>query len=376
MHGCRAAWLQLLGMVMAPPAAGAQQSPGRVAAVERRACCCRGSDLCSWDVEHVQCSLQLLGAAAWRRGRVVMHTAHPPRPLPPPWPGRRGALGTCCIRCGHALYRGAGVERTWNFKQEEIVKVVDTSAARKAFDLNLTELGPYSLDFTRSGRYMLMGGMRGHIALMDWQRSALVTEVQVRETTRDVKFLHNETFFAAAQKKYVYIYDKRGLEVHCLRDHVEASVLEFLPHHFLLSSIGDAGARRTEGSWAASELRWEHARRSCASGWIALFAFGLGDHLSAHAAHDAHADQGLCRPAWACGAAPIPSLHTCACSCSCSCCGPPRMVPPGTAQACCTTRTPARAPSWRSTRPSWGPARSCARTRTTRCCAWATRAAR
>ena len=40
---------------------------------------------------------------------------------------------------------------------------------------------------------------------------------QVRETTRDVTFLHNEMFFAAAQRKYVYIYDKRGLEVHCLR---------------------------------------------------------------------------------------------------------------------------------------------------------------
>ena len=41
--------------------------------------------------------------------------------------------------------------------------------------------------------------------------------LQVRETVRDVQFLHNEQFFAAAQKKYVYIYDKRGLEVHCLR---------------------------------------------------------------------------------------------------------------------------------------------------------------
>lgn len=41
--------------------------------------------------------------------------------------------------------------------------------------------------------------------------------VQVKETVRDVKLLHNEQFFAAAQKKYVYIYDKRGLEVHCLK---------------------------------------------------------------------------------------------------------------------------------------------------------------
>lgn len=39
----------------------------------------------------------------------------------------------------------------------------------------------------------------------------------MRETTHDVTFLHNEQFFAAAQKKYTYIYDKRGLEVHCLK---------------------------------------------------------------------------------------------------------------------------------------------------------------
>lgn len=39
----------------------------------------------------------------------------------------------------------------------------------------------------------------------------------MRETTQDVHFLHSEQFFAAAQQKYVYIYDKRGIEVHCLK---------------------------------------------------------------------------------------------------------------------------------------------------------------
>lgn len=48
-------------------------------------------------------------------------------------------------------------------------------------------------------------------------KTGLAGGVQVRETVRDVTFLHNEQFFAAAQKKYVYIYDKRGLEVHCLK---------------------------------------------------------------------------------------------------------------------------------------------------------------
>jgi hypothetical protein len=73
----------------------------------------------------------------------------------------------------------------------------------------------------------------------------LLLLLQVKETTRDVTFLHNEQFFAAAQKKYVYIYDKRGLEVHCLRNHVAPEVLEFLPHHFLLSSIGEQGTAQT-----------------------------------------------------------------------------------------------------------------------------------
>ena len=37
---------------------------------------------------------------------------------------------------------------------------------------------------------------------------------QVRETVRDVCVLHNEQFFAAAQKKYAFIYDRSGIEVH------------------------------------------------------------------------------------------------------------------------------------------------------------------
>ena len=111
--------------------------------------------------------------------------------------------------------------------------------------------------------------------------------MQVRETVRDVKFLHNEQYFAAAQRKYVYIYDKRGLEVHCLKvrqgrvlghsalvpnlrmlrctdscasarlpamqfhgscvslqEHTGVRRLEFLPYHFLLTSIGEGGVLR------------------------------------------------------------------------------------------------------------------------------------
>ncbi|KAJ1560786.1 Small subunit (SSU) processome component, partial [Nowakowskiella sp. JEL0078] len=47
--------------------------------------------------------------------------------------------------------------------------------------------------------------------------------------------------FAIAQKKYTYIYDNSGLEIHCLRKLTEVNRLEFLPYHFLLASVGNAG---------------------------------------------------------------------------------------------------------------------------------------
>ncbi len=72
-----------------------------------------------------------------------------------------------------------GIERTWNVKQTDIVAAVDVTAARKAFDLSLPALGPYSMRFTSSGRHALLGGERGHLALLEWQRAHLVCEVQV-----------------------------------------------------------------------------------------------------------------------------------------------------------------------------------------------------
>lgn len=69
------------------------------------------------------------------------------------------------------------------------LQAVEAGAARKAFDLSLPQLGPYTLGFTRSGRHMLLAGRKGHLALMDWQRSRLICEVQVRGPPRLLCYL-------------------------------------------------------------------------------------------------------------------------------------------------------------------------------------------
>jgi len=74
------------------------------------------------------------------------------------------------------------MERTYRFSQQALVGASDATSARKAFDLSLPDLGPYCLDYTPNGRHMLIGGRRGHLALFDWTRPRLVTELQARSS--------------------------------------------------------------------------------------------------------------------------------------------------------------------------------------------------
>lgn len=131
-----------------------------------------------------------------------------------------------------------GLERTWRLQQRDLAAHAPEGAARKAFDLSLPDLGPYSCAFSRAGRHVVLGGARGHLAVVEWQRSHLTCELQVKESVRDVCFLHSEAYFAAAQSKRAYIYDKRGVELHRLDAHAEPRALQFLPFHFLLASAG------------------------------------------------------------------------------------------------------------------------------------------
>ncbi|EKG11144.1 hypothetical protein MPH_11762 [Macrophomina phaseolina MS6] len=133
------------------------------------------------------------------------------------------------------------LERTYKVRQEDIRSDVAIETAKKGFELKLTDLGPYVADYTRNGRELLLAGRKGHVATMDWRDGKLGCELQLGETVRDAKWLHNNQSFAVAQKKYVYIYDHQGVEIHKLQKHIDVTHLEFLPYHFLLASIGNAG---------------------------------------------------------------------------------------------------------------------------------------
>lgn len=134
-----------------------------------------------------------------------------------------------------------GMERTYNFKQKQIREAVDLNTQAKMFSLDLPRTGPYRLDYSANGRWMLLGGKRGHVALVDLLRTDMSFELTLGEEVRDVCCLHNETLSAVAQKRYVYIYDQTGLEVHSLRKHIDPLAMTFLPFHYLLASVGRAG---------------------------------------------------------------------------------------------------------------------------------------
>ncbi|CAG8355233.1 unnamed protein product [Penicillium salamii] len=133
------------------------------------------------------------------------------------------------------------LEKTYKVRQDEIQESVGIETAKKGFELKLPDMGPYRMDYTRNGRDLLLAGRKGHVATMDWREGKLGCELQLNETVRDARWLHNNQFFAVAQKKHTYIYDHQGTELHCLSKHLEPLFLEFLPYHFLLASAQMSG---------------------------------------------------------------------------------------------------------------------------------------
>lgn len=138
------------------------------------------------------------------------------------------------------------MERIRLLTQEQIVAQVPAQSAKKRFDLRLgSGIQNYYVDYTRDGRNLVMAGAKGHVAAIEWETGKLKCEIEIGEKIRDACWLMNESLFALAQNRFVYIYDgASGAEVHRLKRHTEVDYLEYLPYHFLLSSIGGQGTLR------------------------------------------------------------------------------------------------------------------------------------
>jgi hypothetical protein len=125
-------------------------------------------------------------------------------------------------------------ERAVNVWYNSILRSSDSIAC----DSRLIALYSHRLFFIR---FLLFAGRKGHIAMVDCMRTSITAELQLQEEVHDVQFLHNETMFAVAQNKYTYIYDQKGVEIHCMRRHERPYKLDFLPYHYLLTSVGHSG---------------------------------------------------------------------------------------------------------------------------------------
>jgi U3 small nucleolar RNA-associated protein 7 len=134
------------------------------------------------------------------------------------------------------------MERTYKLSQNELKNHLDEQTSRHIYDLKLDTYSPYECNYDRSGRCGLLYGKNGgHIAVMDMHTTSLKTEFHLNERVRDATFLHNTTLFAVAQQKHAFIYDDSGVEIHRMSEHQDIFQMQFLPHHWLLSTIGRSG---------------------------------------------------------------------------------------------------------------------------------------
>jgi len=131
-----------------------------------------------------------------------------------------------------------GRERTFKYSQAQLQEAVAQGAAQKRFSFDLP-YGPFQISHSSNGQHLLAGGHKGQVALLHCDTMQVKAEMHLKESIKAVQVLHNHTMFATAQRKYVYIYDDQGIELHCLKDHKYPTHLDYLPYHFLLVTAGE-----------------------------------------------------------------------------------------------------------------------------------------
>ena len=79
------------------------------------------------------------------------------------------------------------------------------------FSLKCADFGPYTLDFTSSGRYMAAAGRKGHLAVVDMKNMSLIKEMQVCPGVARLiwpllrrNWVLVETFYINWQNGYLY----------------------------------------------------------------------------------------------------------------------------------------------------------------------------
>ena len=80
------------------------------------------------------------------------------------------------------------MDKTWRVSQDDIIKVVSVEAARGRKEFQL-DGGPYRAKYTRNGRHMAVVGQKGHVSTFDWHTGTIHSELQLRETCRDITYV-------------------------------------------------------------------------------------------------------------------------------------------------------------------------------------------
>jgi U3 small nucleolar RNA-associated protein 7 len=80
------------------------------------------------------------------------------------------------------------MDRTWRISQDEIVSSTSVEAGRGRKEFVL-DGGPYRARYTRNGRHMAIVGQKGHVSTFDWQTGTMHSELQLRETCRDITYV-------------------------------------------------------------------------------------------------------------------------------------------------------------------------------------------